>query len=126
MIAAEKLLQSETFRLNWVDRLALPKLHEPVIVDSPEIAPNSPVEHYAHSDAVMNANVVSIKEGLENEDSIEHQKDFSTFPSSFYIPEVAKRQTRSKHMCPGCGTKIYGKASLNVICGDCEVPFIKE
>ena len=52
--------------------------------------------------------------------------DFNAMPDTFYLPEVAKRQTRSKHVCPGCDTKIYGKATLNVICGDCELPFERE
>ena len=35
MQAANKLLDDKTFNLRWVDRLALPKLHEPIIVDNP-------------------------------------------------------------------------------------------
>lgn len=126
MLSAEKLMQTETFRLNWVDRLALPKLHETVIVDSPVLASNSIVEHCAHSDDILNANVISIEEGIKVAANSNRQEEFSSLPSSFFMSEVGKRQTRSRHVCPGCGTKIYGKASLNVICGDCELPFLRE
>lgn len=126
MKAANALTQDIDFRLNWVDRLALPKLHEPVIVDTPTLAQDALVEHCAHASDVLNANVVSLNDEVASGALPSTNDDFNAMPDTFYIPEVAKRQTRSKHVCPGCDTKIYGKATLNVICGDCELPFERE
>ena len=126
MNAAQSLLQEEAFKLNWVDRLALPKLHEPVVVDSPTFTENAQVDHCAHANDIMSAPVLSISEHVEAQSSSTGRDCFTDMPDSFFIQEVAKRQTRSKHVCPSCHTKIYGKASLNVICGDCELPFVRE
>lgn len=125
MQAANELLDDKTFNLRWVDRLALPKLHEPIIVDNPVLKPNSQVEHCAHASDIINADVISLRDEAQFASYASQREGFSSMPD-FLIPEVAKRQTRSKYVCPGCSTKIYGKASLNVICGDCELPFIKE
>lgn len=37
------------------------------------------------------------------------------------LPE--SKPTRTKYTCPDCKTNIWGKASLNVLCGDCDVQF---
>ncbi len=37
------------------------------------------------------------------------------------LPE--QKPTRTKFTCPECGANAWGKASLNLICGDCEVAF---
>ena len=126
MQASNVLLQDDTFNLNWVDRLALPKLYEPVIVDSPVLQPNALIEQCAHTSDMLNANVISLSDGLQNVSFSSEREDFTAMPDSFFIREVAKRQTRTKHICPGCNTKVYGKASLNIICGDCELPFMMD
>lgn len=35
-----------------------------------------------------------------------------------------QKQTRAKFTCPQCQANAWGKPSLNIICGDCEQPFI--
>lgn len=126
MDAAGTLLTDKTYNLNRVDRLALPKLHEPVIVDSPVLKPDAKVEHCAQAAEILNANVFSIRDESQATSLPPEHEGFTSMPTSFYMSEVGKRQTRAKHVCPSCDTKIYGKASLNVICGDCELPFIRE
>ena len=126
MLAANALLQDDTFSLNWVDRLALPKLYDPIIVDNPVLKPNSRVEHLAHASDILNANVISLSDELQNVSFPSEREDFTSMPDSFFIREVAKRQTRTRHICPSCNTKVYGKASLNIICGDCELPFMMD
>jgi len=126
MQAADVLLNDSSFNLLWVDRLALPKLHEPVIVDSLPLKPDARVEQCAHDSSMLNANVMPIKEGSTTIFLREDHDSFMKMPDTFFIPDVAKRQTRFKHMCPSCNTKIYGKASLNVICGDCNIHFIRQ
>ncbi|MDT0581505.1 SprT-like domain-containing protein [Brumicola blandensis] len=125
MQAAEVLLKDESFRLNWVDRLALPKLYEPVIIDGPMPKSSDRVEQFASADEVLNASILSIEQGLNSSSTAYNEDNYTSMPSTFFIQEVARKQTRSKYVCPKCDTKIYGKASLNVICGDCDSPFIK-
>ena len=31
---------------------------------------------------------------------------------------------RFKYSCPACSTNVWGKPDLNIVCGDCEVPFM--
>jgi len=39
----------------------------------------------------------------------------------------SKSKNRSiKYVCPECGTSIRATREVNVICGDCEVPFERE
>lgn len=126
MTAAYTLLKDETFNLQWVDRLALPKLYEPVIVNNPALGANRQVDQCAQHPDMLSADVIPITDSAQLSSEPTQNAGFSSMPDSFFIPEVGKRQTRSKHVCPGCDTKIYGKSSLNVICGDCELPFVRE
>lgn len=34
-----------------------------------------------------------------------------------------KPKTRHKHVCPECGDTAWGKPSLNILCGKCNVAF---
>lgn len=39
-------------------------------------------------------------------------------------PEVKKSKNRSiQYVCPACGAIIRAKKEINVVCGDCDVPF---
>ncbi|RMX08164.1 sprT domain-containing protein [Corticibacter populi] len=38
-------------------------------------------------------------------------------------PAAANRSNRVKYSCSGCGVNVWGKPGLNVVCGDCKVPF---
>ena len=50
----------------------------------------------------------------------------SLAPDTFVQREVAKKRTRTKYVCDGCGATVYGKANLNISCDDCERPFVSE
>ena len=112
--------------LCWVDRLALTKQKETRIVDNQVIKQKTKVEHCAHDRDMINANVISLSDELQNVSFPSEREDFTSMPDSFFIREVAKRQTRTRHICSGCNTKVYGKATLNIICGDCELPFMMD
>lgn len=125
MGAVNTLLHTPDFTMNWVDRLALPKLHEPII---------------AEVNGLKDRNYLSIDDTaklmlsvVEPQFLSDHINDTYTEvapsvsdsqPSSFFLQEVPKRQTRSRHVCPSCGVKVYGKASLNIICADCQTHFV--
>jgi hypothetical protein len=124
MNAMDELLTHAEFKLNWVDRLALPKLHEPVIVDGVKPSLDDNVVQFATSEEMSQAYIQNLSQHIDETLPPSINDNFSALPESFFIKEVAKRQTRSKHVCPGCDTKVYGKASLNIICGDCELPYV--
>tara|TARA_R100000900_G_scaffold85274_3_gene67056 strand:- start:13209 stop:13913 length:705 start_codon:yes stop_codon:yes gene_type:complete len=39
------------------------------------------------------------------------------------MPVAAKKATRIKYRCPGCGNQAWGKPAMALVCGDCETPF---
>lgn len=39
------------------------------------------------------------------------------------ILDASDKQTRTKYSCPSCGSNAWGKPTLNLICGDCEIAF---
>lgn len=58
----------------------------------------------------------------------EGREDDNTPPASeSYLlptmPMVAKKATRVKYRCPGCGNQAWGKPAMALVCGDCEAPF---
>ena len=92
MQAANELLDDKTFNLRWVDRLALPKLHEPIIVDNPVFKPNSQVEHCAHASDLINANVISLRDEAQFASFASKREGLTSMPDTFLIPEVAKSE----------------------------------
>ncbi len=47
--------------------------------------------------------------------------DITNSEGEIVLPE--SKPTRTKYTCPNCKTNIWGKASINVLCGDCNVPY---
>jgi predicted SprT family Zn-dependent metalloprotease len=124
--AAETLIADESFTLLWVDRFALPKLHEPVVVDSTLSAGDQTstdtlmaMSSGAGQDVIQPLNAHCHQEYPAMPQSLQDQ-----LGDSFFIQEVAKRQTRQKYECPNCLNKVYGKRELNIICADCELPYV--
>lgn len=37
--------------------------------------------------------------------------------------KTAKAKEKTKYTCPNCGVNVWGKPSLNLMCGDCNEPF---
>ncbi|EMX0571656.1 sprT domain-containing protein, partial [Klebsiella pneumoniae] len=37
--------------------------------------------------------------------------------------EDKPKRNKAKYQCPGCGAAVWGKAGLNIHCGDCEQAF---
>lgn len=116
----------DRFQLKWIDRKSLPRLFDPIIADPDE----------AISDALTGQNVdINLPEWLpelrhgSETSPITHYEDSDSsvfadlMPDNFIFHDVAKRKTRFRYICNGCGVKIYGKARLNVRCGDCDQLF---
>ena len=124
---ADLLLSDKSYQLKWVDRFALPRLHDSVIADM-DIT-------YHHNQSSGQSDDVSVVPQCINSESLEmhysnsenehHMPATHSLPTSFFVEEVARKQTRSKFECPSCQVKVYGKHELNIICGDCHTPFVK-
>jgi hypothetical protein len=123
---AEKLLSNPSYKLQWIDRLALPKLHEPVIVDMQSTSASFAQRSVESIQAmVVDQSIVASLESHCNEQYPAMQASADrTLAADFFVREVVKKQTRSRYECPGCETKVYGKASLNIICADCDLPYV--
>ncbi|CCM97003.1 hypothetical protein BN18_5285 [Klebsiella pneumoniae subsp. pneumoniae ST512-K30BO] len=39
--------------------------------------------------------------------------------------EDKPKRNKVKYQCRGCGAAVWGKAGLNIECGDCELAFIE-
>ncbi|EAX0554851.1 sprT domain-containing protein, partial [Salmonella enterica] len=39
--------------------------------------------------------------------------------------EDKPKRNKAKYQCRGCGAAVWGKAGLNIECGDCELAFIE-
>lgn len=47
-------------------------------------------------------------------------------PRPLGLKGAKAKQSSRKYVCPGCGAIIRATKELNIICGDCEVPFEQE
>lgn len=122
------LKEKQQFQLKWIDRLALPRLFEPIIA-----VPNQPAENISVTETAL-----GIKEIVSNSPQIDELKDIPVpahnievgdhsysemMPDTFFVAESPKRKTRYRYICYGCFAKVYGKPKLNIRCEDCNRAF---
>lgn len=121
----EQLKNEEHFQLRWIDKLALPRLYEPVIapIDSPlcSSAFRSPLA----------VNVMTIDpDTRQKEEKVikaftldEHEPTYlDERPDFFFEQKTPPRKTRNRYVC-GCGNRIYGKPNLEITCKVCGQDF---
>ena len=111
MKACEELI-SEEFRLTWLDRFPSFKQVSGVAdIYSLQIAPTAgggvrPVEELAFMGSNLDVQVVGAKP-----------------QSAVVMPASPKQQTRVRYQC-GCENRVWGRAGLKIICGECENEFV--
>ncbi|WP_296044537.1 SprT-like domain-containing protein [uncultured Alteromonas sp.] len=129
---ARVLIENPQFSLMWVDRLALPRLSEPVIADlkmnkqdgiKPE--PNKDELQALANSACESESLYSYFSAITTE---QDKPANESLPSDFFISnsEVARKPSRYKYECPNCSTKIYGRLGLNIMCCDCNTKFVSD
>lgn len=127
-LACDRLLSDENFRLSWVDRKALPRLFNPLIINSnnaifPEGVSKPPtLSSPLMGDALDDEHVTrpTVKPA-----SLFMESPFSELvPSGFLIQEQTQKPKRYRYVCPGCDIKIYGKPNLKVRCEECDERFV--
>jgi hypothetical protein len=130
--ACNRLLSQENYRLNWVDRKALPRLFPPVIVKSkdaifPEKILNSSVTVAPIEIDDLKSDASEFEVKIENIDThtLLTESTFSDLmPLGFVTQEESKKPSRYRYVCPSCNIKIYGKPQLKVRCENCDERFV--
>lgn len=130
-LACEELLSGQRYKLNWVDRKALPRLFNPLIISSedaifPEGVPRPPT--LSSPSLIKNLNEEEVTMTAPSPSKPVHlmmEAPFSELvPLGFIIQEQMKKPKRYRYVCPGCDTKIYGKPNLKVRCEACDERFV--
>ncbi|MCO7227561.1 SprT-like domain-containing protein [Pleionea sp. CnH1-48] len=117
--ACHLLLGKKHYSIPWIDRLTV----------SPKHAINDCVKD--DSISKLQAETSSTDNGVPLENDLLSEVDMqwltSTFEQilpedTFYQPPDNQRKKNS-YRCPGCNSKVWGKAGLSIMCIDCGVPF---
>jgi len=126
--AFSELKEQNKFQLIWIDKLALPKLHEPVIasVDDNQVD----AEDLSENDENIIRLTTIDPETKQKEDrlikpyrvDIDEPRYIDDMPNLFSIQEPAARKTRHRYVCK-CVNRVYGKPGLNITCDDCGYKF---
>lgn len=120
-----QLKEEEGFQLRWIDKLALPRLYDPVI---------APLEGRTPLDDDAKAHAVNIMT-IDPETKIKEEKIIRPFeieaedhtyiedmPDFFFVKKNSPRKTRNRYVC-GCGIRVYGKPGLEILCKSCGQDF---
>jgi len=124
-LKAFKVLENKKrFQLSWIDLKSLPRLYDPIIANPNQTKPAALEIQMIKS---QNPELEDVKDSY----LLQHQlpSDENTFseliPEDYFIAQESRRNTRSKYICPGCDSKVYGRANLNIRCEDCDEIFIQ-
>ncbi len=117
--SAYALIASHGFNIPWIDRRQIPKLHDPE--GSAETVISSAVESVRESETPeVTLTPQEFEQALTKKYSV--LLPANTFISSDSQPKKQKR----KYQCPSCLSNVWGKPDLNLVCGDCNVPFLSD
>lgn len=118
--AFNELKETRQFQLAWIDRRALPRLHDPLIglatytepggssAEAPDTA-NLTIDHPEVGSVDVRTHYLSPAEHSYSE----------MLPGTFFTNDRPPRKTRYRYICYGCSSKVYGKPHLNIRCEDC-------
>tara|TARA_R110000737_G_scaffold93541_2_gene126905 strand:- start:44561 stop:45415 length:855 start_codon:yes stop_codon:yes gene_type:complete len=125
--AFEELKVKEDFQLRWIDKLALPRLYDPIIAP---LSNNNVHNEQENSVSTVNIMTIDPETKLKEEKLIKPfnlESDDHTYveemPEYFFVKESAPRKTRNRYVC-GCGNRVYGKPGLQISCRTCGQDFI--
>jgi len=109
-----KLFEESKFKLAWVDRKALPRLHQPDIVSIDN----------AESLTTKSQNAGTTDDFLTDEI---HTSTFAELmPHDFVETITAKKKVKIRYSCPICYTNVWGKPNIHIRCDDCNTLFESE
>lgn len=121
--AFNNLKDSKHFQLKWIDRKAVPRIFDPVIAD-----PNDPTETDQNDSAGSLSSTIKLPQAVASEYGANEVTPYTlekeseaysdTMPSSFFVTQESKPQTRHRYVCK-CVTRVYGKPGLEITCKKC-------
>jgi predicted SprT family Zn-dependent metalloprotease len=117
--AYAKLIESG-FTLPWLDRMPVRKPIRTFTVFNSEgtaaekILPINEMEPYR---------IVAGGEALVSD--MTDSYDLNNDSNVVQIQPFIKKNTRVKYRCESCGNQLWGKPTMNIICGDCKINFIE-
>lgn len=123
----KQLKSEEGFQLSWIDKLALPRLYEPIIAPlNDDYSSSSNEDNLPRSINIM---------AVDPETKYKEEKVITPFnietndhtyiedmPDFFFVKESPIRKSRNRYVCK-CGNRVYGKPDLEIICKTCGQDF---
>jgi hypothetical protein len=122
------LKDNQQFQLSWIDRLALPRLFEPIIANMEQETSEhrlSMVSTNSEDDNLAIGNTSNTKVSAHSLEADEFSYS-EIMPDTFFLDHSPKRKTRHRYICYGCYAKVYGRPNLNIRCEDCNQIFEHE
>lgn len=125
--AYHRLVEEQQFELNWVDRHAIARDRQAVVVSPSEIvalqAPGAKeIAHFYDENLDPRGEQTVLAASLTEYDELPAMLE--CLPELFVFDQAAKRKTRYRYLCPSCETKVYGKWALDIQCNDCDMNFV--
>tara|TARA_B110000211_G_scaffold124537_1_gene143511 strand:+ start:3630 stop:4430 length:801 start_codon:yes stop_codon:yes gene_type:complete len=121
----EQLKVNNDFQLKWIDRIAATKVfdtafYSPVVeVEEESVVKLS--QGFNEQNEVRNSTTIHPSLQIKNEQTFVEQA-----PEELFITAPARsKNSKTKYRCSSCLNNVWGKPELNIICGDCKIPFIK-
>lgn len=124
--ACDALVSNKSFTIPWIDRRPTPKseLHTNSATTSSEVAtpPMTTITESIHNPINESRSEYA---GLQSELATElMQQPYSALlPEDTLMPIQQGARTKKKYQCPECFNRVWGKPSMNIVCGDCNVRF---
>jgi predicted SprT family Zn-dependent metalloprotease len=121
----ESLLETG-FQIPWLDRIPARQHQRAINIFNPEglpadkVLPQQLMEH-------INLPAGGKELSIDNLDKpINSFGENETNEQSLSLPiEMSKRNTRIKYRCESCNNQVWGKPSMHVICGNCNIRFLE-
>jgi len=111
-----QLFEEQKFKLAWVDRKALPRLHPLNIVSIENTI--SETENQADDKISVLDFPTTINEAFFD-DRIHTATLAELMPYDFVEPTVIKKKVKIRYRCPVCNTNVWGKPNIRIRCEDC-------
>ena len=106
-----KLIEDEKFALKWIDRFAKNSTYHVLRHE------NYSAQNFEWSEVQIDSDTLGVLASPMSE-ILGEAELVEPVPPQFQI------NVKTKFVCNGCAANAWGKASLNIRCGDCDLPML--